>query len=124
MSVPEGYDDSPSPTPTAASAQDYDTAKSLVAALKAAGVRCADFRRLDQNQSSLADFGLCFLNGDHTYETDIYILNDPAMLQPWVDQFSDNEGIHVLAGANWFITSGSIGELEQIAGAIGGTIAY
>ena len=121
--------DEPDPVPSASVAKEtnaataeYAKVKDLVADLAAKGVSCEDVNILDAPQDSIADFGLCFIDGEKEWETDIYIFDDQKSRDAWHTALTPYPDIHTLLGRNWFITSGSVEELEQIQGAIGGAI--
>jgi hypothetical protein len=77
---------------------------------------------LDPPQDSIKDFGLCFVDGEREFETDIYLFAEEAFRDDWYASVQGHPDIHTLLGPNWFITSGSVDELDRIAGAIGGEI--
>ena len=106
----------------ASAGAEYAKVKDLVADMAANGVSCEDVNILDAPQESIADFGLCFIDGEKEYETDIYLFDDEQSRDDWHSSFAEYPDIHTLLGANWFITSGSVEELERIQGAIGGEI--
>lgn len=110
------------PSPSAQAAAEFNSARALVDALGAGGLRCKEYRRLKVSQPSLADFGLCFLRGDRQFETDIYILKDESSRSGWVSQYEKYDSIYVLEGSNWFITNGSREQLAEIASIIGGQV--
>jgi hypothetical protein len=110
------------PSPSKQVVQEFESARDLVDALGAEGLKCKEYRRLKVSQPSLADFGLCFLRGDRQFETDIYILKDESSRSGWVSQYEKYDSIYVLEGSNWFITNGSPEQLSEIAAIIGGQV--
>ena len=102
--------------------EEYSKVRALVADMAANGVSCEDMAILDAPQESIADFGLCFIDGEKEFETDIYLFDDEESRDSWHGSLAGYPEIHTLLGANWFITSGSVDELEQIRTAIGGEI--
>lgn len=101
---------------------EYAEVKDLIADMGANGVSCEDVKILDAPQESIADFGLCFIDGDKEFETDIYLFEDEEARDSWHASFAQYPDVHTLLGSNWFITSGSVDELDEIRAAIGGEI--
>ena len=100
----------------------YPTVESLVSDMRDRGVSCEGMKILDPPQESIKDFGLCFVEGEREFETDIYLFDDDGSRDAWHSTFAEYPDVHTLLGPNWFITSGSVAELERIAAAIGGEV--
>ena len=111
----------PSSTPNSATAT-YAKVRELIGAMGDGGVRCEDVKILKPPQQSIKDFGLCFVDGEMEFETDIYVFGDMASRDSWLNSFAEYPDVHTLLGENWFITSGSVEELTRIQAAVGGAI--
>ena len=103
-------------------AAEYPSVEALVSAMGDGGVACEGMKILDAPQESIKDFGLCFVDGEGDFETDIYLFEDEESRDAWHSSFEEYPDVHTLLGPNWFITSGSVEELERMAGAIGGIV--
>lgn len=111
-----------SPTPSSFGGTSYSSVKELIASMGDGGVTCEGIKILKPPQTSIADFGLCFIDGALEFETDIYVFEDTSSRDLWHNSFADYPDIHTLLGENWFITSGSVEELTRVQRAVGGTI--
>ena len=98
----------------------FEDVPSLVRAMNSGGVACKDMEQVDAPQETIADFGFCFITPD--YEKDIYIFENTEDRDLWVQSLEEVPDIYLLIGPNWFITSGSQPELEDIRGVLGGDL--
>ncbi len=106
---------------TPAQAQQYESAKQLMAALRTAGVGCERLEALVGLFPTNRDSGGCDVTGGniavYVYPSVEAMANDRAMRPPrrWV-------GVSWVVGPNWFVATGSSTAAETVRGVVGGVV--